>query len=108
MILTEGSYCLFGEERSPIYTDGNIGGYCISPAFGTDSNTNHAVKFHVTTKGHHVSRESFYFIYHPAQILEQANPSMNSTALSNDDNYAKELTIYQITPSILVRGGPYS
>lgn len=108
MILTKGSYCLFGEERSPIHTDGNVGGYCLSPPFGMESDTSYAVKFHVSTEGHQFSQGSFYFIYHPAQILEQAMPKTDTAELSFDNNYPEELTIYEIIPAVLVRGSPYS
>ena len=83
--MTDHTVCLeIGEEVSTIHTGGDVGDYCLSLVFGTDPDTN------------------------PAQLLEQANPSKNSTAQSRDDNYAEELTIYHITPATLVRGSHYS
>ena len=83
--MTDHTVCLeIGEEVSTIHTGGDVGDYCLSLVFGTDPDTN------------------------PAQLLEQANPSKNSTAQSRDDNYAEELTIYHITPATLVRESHYS
>ena len=53
-------------RKSSIHTGGDVSGYCLSLAFGTDSDTSAAVKFHVTTKGHHVGNGKIFILILPS------------------------------------------
>ena len=105
-ILSDTSYCWFGRDRVPIELDSEIGYYCTSPPFGRiDAQNTQAVKVYVSSEGHHLSQEPFYFVYHPTGKLESNSTSLNSTLNENDNG---GLLIDCVTPEILVRGSPHS
>ncbi|KAL7513815.1 hypothetical protein ACHAXN_011176 [Cyclotella atomus] len=103
-MLSSQSYCWFGEDRVTMNLQNGTCS-CVSPPFASESDTTQVVEFRVSTDGHHLSRESFFFIYHPAPRVEQCPAETNST---QNKNYAESFGVTNISPTMLVRGSPHS